>query len=218
MGLKNETRIRKFVGKFIQYIRSVTLPEPPEEFMGKNPPGWIIELEGHGLPHGSKFTIRVQIRGMTRAGIVDIHYFPRLYDPDSWEKEFTSDLERSKITVLLDLLETCFPQQIKNASSMIRDGLRIRMTIYHREPYSVISARCNLSDVYDRLEDFPPATRIGNVLMDIDRRVQGDDWYSWNRSLTKSTFNLPRPLEISSRKSNIKLRIASSFFVGILIE
>jgi hypothetical protein len=57
--------------------RKETPPELPPEFLQDDPPDWLIDLKGAALPHGNRFSIRVQILNATRTGTMEIVMLPR---------------------------------------------------------------------------------------------------------------------------------------------
>jgi hypothetical protein len=78
------------------------MPEQPPEFSLEDPPDWIIEFVGHGLPHGRSYSIRMLITEVANHGIANIHLSPRYRGDPNDERDVSIALEESERVVLLD--------------------------------------------------------------------------------------------------------------------
>src|SRR4051812_21746858 len=116
--------------------------ELPPEFLEQNPPDWLIELSGQGLPHGNAFQIRVSLFEANRSGSAHIFVVPRTAE----EKEQSAQIElsRPEFDRLKIILGFSFPDDITNVPSEYADGLPFNLVIHRREPHSTRAAQSNL--------------------------------------------------------------------------
>src|SRR5438045_2688308 len=93
--------------------------ELPPEFLQENPPDWLIDLKGAALPHGNRFSIRVQILDTTRAGTVEVVMLP-LKDGEE-PKSASGALAQTEIDRLFVILGFSFPGDIANVPAQAID-------------------------------------------------------------------------------------------------
>jgi len=143
--------------------------ELPPEFQQDNPPDWLLDLKGAGLPHGGAFSVRVQLWQGARIASADILLLPE--KEGAAPRNTSAELISSEVDRLLVLLGFSFPDQIESVPSDAKDGIPVTLSLYRQEPYCEIISTCNLADWIDTRKSRPPAVEIGLVLLDIQQRT-----------------------------------------------
>ncbi len=143
--------------------------ELPPEFLQTRPPDWLIDMKGAALPHGSRFSIRVQISDATRAGTVEIVVLPR---KDGGEpKSASGTLTQTEIDRLFVILGFSFPGDIANVPAQVIDGMPVNISIHRREPYAMAAGECNLAGWMDSRKSGPPVIEIGKIILEAQGRI-----------------------------------------------
>jgi hypothetical protein len=149
--------------------RKETPVELPPEFLQEEPPDWLIDLKGAALPHGNRFSIRVQILHATRAGTVEIVMLPR---NDGEEPKSTNGaLAQTELDRLLVILGFSFPGDIIDVPAQVIDGMPVNISIHRHEPYSMAAGECNLAGWMDARKPGPPVIEIGKILLEAQQRI-----------------------------------------------
>jgi hypothetical protein len=143
--------------------------ELPPEFLQENPPDWLIDLKGQGMPAGGPFSIRVQIVAAARTGSADIMLLPG--DSGGEPKSASASLERTELDRLLVVLGFSFPADIGDVAGGAGDGPACTLTIHRREPYQAKAGECRLAEWIESKKPGPPVIEIGRILMELQRRV-----------------------------------------------
>ena len=149
--------------------RKETPPELPPEFLQENSPDWLIDLKGAALPHGNRFSIRVQLSHAARAGTVEIVMLPRKEGEEP--KSASGALARLEIDRLFVILGFSFPGDIADAPAQVIDGMPVTISIHRHEPYSVAAGECNLAEWMDSKKSGPPVIEIGKILLEAQMRI-----------------------------------------------
>ncbi len=150
------------LGKLFGKTKSAPEELPPE-FMEDSPPDWLIELKGQEMPDGSVFSVRAQLRKITRIGTADILILPRT-DAEV-PRSATTDLEKLDIDRLLVILGFSFPADIDDIAGETTSGLPVSLTIHRLAPYASRLATCNLAGWRDSKQPAPPVVEIANILV-----------------------------------------------------
>jgi hypothetical protein len=144
-------------------------PELPPEFMQENPPDWLIDLKGAGLPHGNRFSIRVQLSDKARTGTAEILILPRKDGEEP--KSANGALARSEVDRLFVILGFSFPGDIANVPAQVVDGMPLNISIHRHEPYAVAAGNCNLAGWMESRKPGPPVIEIGKILLEAQIRI-----------------------------------------------
>ncbi len=149
--------------------RKKEAPDLPPEFLQASPPDWLIDARGQTLSEGSRFSIRAQLTNATRVGIVEIVQWPA----GGSEQPETAQIEllRTEIDRLFVVLGFSFPDDIGDVAPWEESGVPVSMTVHRREPYSFVSAGCDLASWLTTKKSGPPVVEIGRVLMDARNRA-----------------------------------------------
>jgi len=141
--------------------------ELPPEFLGDNPPDWLIDLKGPGLAQGRAVSVRVQIHAANRTGSAEIVVLPEAEGGEPTSA--TVSLDKTEIDRLLVILGFSFPADFMDTGDSGEDGARV--SIHRHEPYMVRNAVCNLAEWLDSRKPGPPVVEVGRILVEIQRRA-----------------------------------------------
>jgi hypothetical protein len=144
-------------------------PELPPEFLQENPPDWLIDLKGAGLPHGNRFSIRVQLSNAARGGTAEILVLPRKGGDEP--KSASGALARSEIDRLFVILGFSFPGDIADVPAQVIDGMPVNISVHRHEPYCLAAGECNLAGWTDSRKPGPPVIEIGKILLEAQGRI-----------------------------------------------
>lgn len=144
-------------------------PELPPEFLQENPPDWLIDLKGVGLPHGNRFSIRVQLSDRARAGTAEILILPRKEGEEP--KSADGALTRLEVDRLFVILGFSFPVDIADVPGQVVDGMPVNVSIHRHEPYSMAAGECNLAGWMESRKPGPPVIEIGKILLEAQGRM-----------------------------------------------
>lgn len=144
-------------------------PELPPEFLEADPPDWILDLKGTGIPNSGAFSVRVQLRQGARKGSADVLLLPQ--GETGQPQSATGDLQGGEIDRLLVLLGFSFPDHIDDIPADETEGMPVTLSIHRHEPYSVKTATCNLAGWLDSRKSRPPTVDIGLILLEMQRRI-----------------------------------------------
>lgn len=145
------------------------VPELPPEFLEADPPDWILDLKGTGLPNCGAFSVRVQLRHGARKGSADVLLLPQ--DESGQPQSATGDLQGGEIDRLFVLLGFSFPDHIDDILSSEAEGLPVTLSIHRHEPYSLKTGTCNLAGWIESRKSRPPTVDIGLILLEVQKRV-----------------------------------------------
>ena len=143
--------------------------ELPPEFLQEDSPDWLIDMKGAALPHGSRFSIRVQILDATRAGTVEIIVLPRKEGEEP--RSASGALAQTEIDRLFVILGFSFPGDIANVPALVIDGMPVSISIHRHEPYAMAAGECNLAGWTDSRKPGPPVIEIGKILLEARNRI-----------------------------------------------
>jgi hypothetical protein len=143
--------------------------EMPPEFAQSEPPDWLLDLKGQGLPHGNRFSIRVQLSTATRTGSVDVLILP--LEEGGQPLSATAELIQTEFDRLLVILGFSFPDDFEDVTPGVKDGCPVTLSIHRREPYALKSASCNLAGWTDSKKSRPPLVEIGSILLEMQKRT-----------------------------------------------
>src|ERR1700722_18653517 len=88
--------------------RKEEAPDLPHEFLQETPPDWLIDARGQRLPHGNRFSMRVQLTQATRTGTVEIVILP--LNESEQLKSAQTELQRQEIDRLFVILGFSSPK------------------------------------------------------------------------------------------------------------
>jgi len=149
--------------------RKEEAPDLPPEFLQEAPPDWLIDAKGQELPHGNRFSIRVQLTNASRVGTVEIVILP--LKENEQPKSAQTELRRQELDRLFVILGFSFPEEIGNVAPGEEVGIPVCISIHRREPYSTINAECDLASWLGTRNPGPPVVEIGRVLMEARERA-----------------------------------------------
>jgi len=149
--------------------RKETPLELPPEFLQETPPDWLIDMKGAGLPHGNRFSIRVQLTDSARAGTAEILILPCSEGEEP--KNASGALARSEVDRLFVTLGFSFPGDIGDVPAQVIDGIPVNISVHRHEPYSLAAGECNLAGWTDSRKSGPPVIEIGKILLEAQGRI-----------------------------------------------
>lgn len=144
-------------------------PELPPEFLQSEPPDWLLDLKGTGLPQSGSFSVRVQLWNGSRQGSADIIILPG--EEGQEPQNATAPLLKSEIDRLFVVLGFSFPHDIESVVSTVKGGLPVTLSVHRHEPYAVKTTEYNLAGWIDSRQTRPAAVEIGWLLLEIQKRV-----------------------------------------------
>ena len=148
--------------------RKEKLDDLPPEFLQETPPDWFIDLKGQELAAGKRFSIRVQLFETARVGTAEILILPA--QPGEQPKTADAQLARPEVDRLLVMLGFSFPQDISDTAVGEQTGLPVDILVYRRDPFSQVSAHCDLTGRLDSKTQMPPGVEIGKILVGASQR------------------------------------------------
>ncbi len=139
------------------------LAEPPEEFLGVDPPDWVINWTLHILPGGIRHQGGLTLWETSSRMTGGIHTAVRS-GPESPTVEFK--VPAAAASMIWNVLRNGSPENLTYVNSDLRDGCPMILAVYRREPYLGVRVRCNVSDTlvaglelvpeFSRMTDIPP--------------------------------------------------------------
>ncbi len=171
-------RSRKHQAKLLRRHAPRKLPTDAatakEYFAIDDPPDWVLDMRGHGLPHGGTRSVEVRWwqaeseRGTLKAEFIS---------PVDFSKDAPFSAERGEAYVtaqdclpLLALLPELETANTGEILSTVRDGFPCTLGFIRRDPFTIRTFGCNLVGIPESSASHP-APRIMTAMLEISERL-----------------------------------------------